>query len=124
MQRSGGGEVFREIIVNFRRPLIPAVRRNGRNSGRFAWVFDSAKSFSLGGAVDIYNDTIRDLGPAEKLRLVEQIWDDLAAEVAPLPVPTWAVTEAARRRDEMLANPKLGSTDEVVWKRINDLRNG
>ncbi len=74
--------------------------------------------------MDIYTDTIRDLGPAEKLRLVEQIWDDLAAEGAPIPLPDWAVTEAARRRDEMLADPNLGSTHDQVWKRINDSRNG
>jgi putative addiction module component (TIGR02574 family) len=74
--------------------------------------------------MDIYTAAIRDLGPAEKLRLVEQIWDDLAAEESPLPLPDWAVAEAARRRDEMLADPKLGSTDEAVWKRINDSRNG
>ncbi len=74
--------------------------------------------------MDIYIDTIRDLGPAEKLRLVELIWDDLAAEEAPLPLPNWAVREATRRRDEMLADPNLGSTDEQVWKRINDSRNG
>jgi putative addiction module component (TIGR02574 family) len=74
--------------------------------------------------MDIYIDTIRDLGPAEKLRLVEQIWDDLAAEEASLPLPNWAIREATRRRDEMLADPNLGSTDEQVWKRINDSRNG
>jgi putative addiction module component (TIGR02574 family) len=73
--------------------------------------------------MDIYTDAIRDLGPAEKLRLVEQIWDDLAAEVAPLPLPDWAITEAVRRRDEMLADSHLGSTDVEVWKRINDSRN-
>lgn len=74
--------------------------------------------------MDIYPDAIRDLGPAEKLRLVEQIWDDLAAEESPLPLPNWAVTEASRRRDEMLADPELGFTNEEVWKRISDLRNG
>ena len=73
--------------------------------------------------MDIYTDAIRDLAPAEKLRLVEQIWDDLAAEETPLPLPDWALTEAARRRNEMLADPNLGSTDEEVWKRINDSRN-
>lgn len=73
--------------------------------------------------MDSYTDAIRDLGPAEKLRLVEQIWDDLAAEDAPLPLPDWAVAEAVRRRDEMLADPHLGSTDVDVWKRINDSRN-
>lgn len=72
--------------------------------------------------MNIYTDAIRDLGPAEKLRLVEQIWDDLAAEEAPLPLPDWAVNEATRRRDEMLADPSLGSTHEAVWKRINDSR--
>ena len=74
--------------------------------------------------MDIYTDTIRDLGPAEKLRLVEQIWDDLATEASPLPLPEWAVAEATRRRDEMIADPNLGSTHEDVWKRIDDSRNG
>ena len=74
--------------------------------------------------MDIYADTIRDLGPSEKLQLVEQIWDDLAAEEAPLPLPDWAVAEATRRRDEMLADSNLGSTHEEVWKRIDDSRNG
>ena len=74
--------------------------------------------------MDIYADAIRNLGPAEKLQLVEQIWDDLAAEEAPLPMPDWALTEATRRRDEMLADPNLGSSHGEVWKRINDSRNG
>lgn len=74
--------------------------------------------------MDIYSDAIRNLGPADKLRLVEQIWDDLAAEEAPLPLPDWAVIEATRRRDEMLADPDLGSTHEAVWKRISDSRDG
>jgi putative addiction module component (TIGR02574 family) len=74
--------------------------------------------------MDIYTNTIRDLGPAEKLRLVEQIWDDLATESAAIPLPDWAVREAIRRRDEMLADANIGSTDEEVWKRINDSRNG
>lgn len=72
----------------------------------------------------IYTDTIRDLDPAEKLQLVEQIWDDLAAQESPLPLPDWALKEATRRRDEMLADPNLGSTHEEVWKRISDSRNG
>ena len=74
--------------------------------------------------MDIYTDTIRDLRPSEKLRLVEQIWNDLAAEEAPLPLPDWAVAEASRRRDEMLADPSLGLTHEEVWKRIANSRNG
>lgn len=71
----------------------------------------------------IYTDAIRDLPPADKLRLVEQIWDDLAGEVVPLPLPEWALTEAVRR-NEMVADPKLGLTHEEIWKRIEDSRNG
>ncbi len=74
--------------------------------------------------MDVYTDTIRDLTPADKLKLVERIWDDLAAEGATLPLPDWAVAEATRRRDEMLANPNLGLTQDEVWKRISDSRDG
>jgi putative addiction module component (TIGR02574 family) len=74
--------------------------------------------------MDIYTDSIRALPLADKLMLVARIWDDLAAEGNSVPLPDWAVAEAARRRDEMLADPSLGSTHDEVWKRINDLRNG
>jgi len=33
-----------------------------------------------------------------------------------------AITEAIRRRDELLADPNLGSTHEEVWRRIEDSR--
>jgi putative addiction module component (TIGR02574 family) len=72
--------------------------------------------------MDVYTDTIRDLPAADKLRLVERIWDDLAADNRPIPLPDWAIAEAKRRRDEMLADPKLGCTHEEIWKRIDDSR--
>ena len=74
--------------------------------------------------MDVYADTIRNLPAGDKLRLVERIWDDLAAETDLIPLPEWAVAEARRRRDEMLADPTLGVTHEEVWRRINDSRNG
>ncbi len=73
--------------------------------------------------MDIYTDAIRNLPASDKLVLVEQIWDDLAANTSPIPLPAWALTEAARRRDEMLDNPQLGFTDEEVWRRIDESRN-
>jgi len=74
--------------------------------------------------MDVYSDTIRDLSANDKLQLVERIWDDLAANGGAMPLPDWAVEEATRRRDQMLADPKLGFTHEEVWKRIDDSRNG
>ena len=74
--------------------------------------------------MDIYTDTIHALPVADKLRLVERIWDELADSDQPIPLPDWAIREAARRRDEMLANPNLGLSHDAVWKRIDDQRNG
>lgn len=74
--------------------------------------------------MDDYHDTIRSLSFSEKLRLVERIWDDLATERSSIPLPEWAVAEALRRRDEMLADPKLGCRHEEVWRRIDDARIG
>lgn len=74
--------------------------------------------------MDIYTDTLHALPAADKLRLVEQIWDDLAADDQPIPLPDWAIREAARRRDELLSDPKLGLTHDEVWQRIDGSRNG
>lgn len=74
--------------------------------------------------MDVYTDSIRDLPPADKLLLVERIWDDLAAEGAPLPLPDWAVKEAKRRRDEMLSDLRLGMTHDEVWTQIQESRDG
>lgn len=74
--------------------------------------------------MDIYSDAIRPLPAADRLKLVERIWDDLVTGDEPLPLPAWALEEAARRRNEMHADPKLGYTHDEVWKRIRDARNG
>ena len=55
----------------------------------------------------IDTDELRALPPAEKLRLVELLWDDLGDATAPIPLPDWVDREAARRRDEM-RDPTFG----------------
>ena len=74
--------------------------------------------------MDAYTEAIRCLPPAEKLLLVERTWDDLAAEGIPIPLPEWAIHEAARRCDEMRADACLGLTHDEIWKRIQDSRDG
>jgi putative addiction module component (TIGR02574 family) len=59
------------------------------------------------------------LSPAEKLRIVELLWDDLGESNDPLPIPEAADREASRRRDEMLADSALGLDAEQVWQRID-----
>ena len=73
--------------------------------------------------MDIYPDNIQQLSESEKLLLVQQIWDDLAASNN-IPLPNWLVTEAQRRRDEMIADPALGHSHEEVLDRLRKWRNG
>lgn len=65
---------------------------------------------------------LQSLPPAEKLRIVEFLWDDLGNSLTAIPLPEWAEQEAIRRREEM-KNPSFGLTHEETWRRI-DHRNG
>ena len=49
----------------------------------------------------IDTDELRALPAAEKLRLVEWLWDDLCDSTEPIPLPEWVGREAARRLEEM-----------------------
>jgi putative addiction module component (TIGR02574 family) len=64
--------------------------------------------------------TIFDLSPAEKLQLVEDLWDDLAAEPGDVPVHQWQKDELARRKANLQSNPANGLTWEEVKRRIRD----
>ena len=67
-------------------------------------------------------DELRSLPLAEKMRLVEMLWDDLGESTEPIPLPDWVDREAARRREEM-RDPSFGLSHEEGWQRI-DRRNG
>lgn len=58
------------------------------------------------------------LTPAEKLQLVEELWDELAAGEDRLPIPAWH--EALLREDQAhyAANPTEGSSWAEVKARI------
>jgi putative addiction module component (TIGR02574 family) len=65
--------------------------------------------------------SIFDLSPPEKLQLVEDLWDDLAATPSEVPVHEWQKEELARRKANLMRNPASGlSWDEV--KRIKYIR--
>ena len=72
--------------------------------------------------MDVYTESIHGLSVAEKLKLVERIWDDLAGNPHPLPIPAWAVQEATRRRDEMISDPAIGQSHDEAWARIRAAR--
>ena len=62
--------------------------------------------------------TLFDLGPAEKLQLVEDLWDDLAATPETVPLHDWQKEELERRKASLLKNPASGRNWEDVKRWI------
>jgi len=62
------------------------------------------------------------LPDAEKLRIVEMLWDDLGESTSPIPLPEWVGRELTRRREEM-RDLSFGLSHEETWRRIAN-RNG
>ncbi|HEX9941946.1 MAG TPA: addiction module protein [Thermoanaerobaculia bacterium] len=62
--------------------------------------------------------SVFDLSPAEKLQLVEDLWDDLAASPEAVPVYDWQKEELARRRANLMRNPASGLTWDEVKRRV------
>ena len=62
--------------------------------------------------------SIFDLSPSEKLQLVQDLWDDLAAEPDDVPVHDWQKQELERRKANLLANPASGLEWEAVKRRV------
>lgn len=63
-------------------------------------------------------DHLRNLSTAEKLRLVEELWDDIEASGS-FPLPAWHQEEAERRAAELEAHPEIALTREELWRRVN-----
>jgi putative addiction module component (TIGR02574 family) len=58
--------------------------------------------------------SVFDLSWPEKLQLVEDLWDDLAATPEAIPVHDWQKEELARRKANLMKNP--GS--ELSWDKV------
>jgi putative addiction module component (TIGR02574 family) len=58
--------------------------------------------------------SIFDLSPSEKLHLVEDLWDDLAAVPDAVPVHDWQKLELARRKANLLDNP----ASRLPWEEV------
>jgi len=65
-------------------------------------------------------ETLRNLSPAEKLELVEELWDDLARSPGPLPLPPWHREEAHRRAAELKADPSKAIDRDELWRRVGE----
>ncbi len=64
------------------------------------------------------NTSVFDLSPTEKLQLVEDLWDDLAANPEDVPIHEWQIRELERRKANLQANPASGMSWDEVKRRI------
>jgi len=61
----------------------------------------------------------RDLPNSEKLRLVTELWDEIASSPEPIVVPPEVLQEASRRSAELDDNPSLAIDDQELWRRVD-----
>ena len=57
------------------------------------------------------------LGRAERLQLVEALWDSIAEEEAQLPVPEWKREELRQRKERFSRHPSSGR----VWEQVKEV---
>ncbi|MCP4787926.1 MAG: addiction module protein [Fuerstiella sp.] len=62
---------------------------------------------------------LHNLPVSEKLRLVESLWDDIAAWDEPIVLQPWQKDEAHRRSNEMTADPSIAINRKELWRRVN-----
>ncbi|NUO82415.1 addiction module protein [candidate division KSB1 bacterium] len=70
--------------------------------------------------MDANNTSIFDLSVSEKLQLVEDLWDDIAAIPEGIPIHGWQKEELARRKQNFIKNPESGRSWEEVQRRIRN----
>ncbi len=62
--------------------------------------------------------SVFDLSPAEKLQLVEDLWDDLAANPNAVTVHDWQKQELARRKANLMSRPASGVSWDELKRRV------
>lgn len=68
--------------------------------------------------------SVFDLSAAEKLQLVEDLWDDLAAEPESVPVHEWQKQELARRKANLSHHPESAVDWAEVKRRARERHGG
>ena len=56
---------------------------------------------------------------AEKLKLVEKLWDEIAASNEPIVLSPDVLSEIAQRSDEVDADPSILIDDDEMWRRVD-----
>lgn len=62
---------------------------------------------------------IHSLPIEEKVRLVEELWDDICASSEPFPLQAWHEEKAKQRAAELDAEPSIAVTRSELWRQVN-----
>ena len=62
--------------------------------------------------------SVFNLSPAEKLQLVEDIWDELASNPETVPIYDWQKDELTRRKANLMSNPASAPSWDEVKRRV------
>lgn len=62
---------------------------------------------------------LRGLAVADKLRIVTQLWDDIAASAEGIVIPPDVLREVERRSAELKADPSIAIDDGELWRRVD-----
>jgi putative addiction module component (TIGR02574 family) len=74
-------------------------------------------------ATDPIIDSVFQLSQAEKLQLVQDLWDDIAENPESIPVPDEQLAELERRRAALDADPSRAISWEVAKRMIRNAGN-
>lgn len=63
-------------------------------------------------------ERLKKLPLAERLLVLEELWDDLPPRADPLLLPEWQRQVAEQRLAELQANPTLAINEDELWRRV------
>jgi putative addiction module component (TIGR02574 family) len=67
-------------------------------------------------------ESLRQLPLVEKLRVLEALWDDIAASKEEFPLPPWIRGEVEQRLAECMRDPNAVITREELWRSVEEKR--
>ncbi len=62
---------------------------------------------------------LRNLPIADKLRIVEMLWDDIVASNEPIALHTWQFDEATHRQGQLRSDPSIAIDRDELWRRVD-----
>ena len=65
-------------------------------------------------------DQLKRLPVSEKLRIVEELWDDIRTSEEPLTLHPDLQQEVLNRAADLESNPDSAISREELWRRVND----